>query len=178
MRWFIVAILAYIFLAAQTQLFCPGGLAVRVDGHEARPDLVLMLGLLLAFFYRPAEVFVAGWCLGLASDAVAISGRMGLLALEFSVVLALISSMRASLPRTRILVRFLATLLVVLAVHAVWYAAAGLLVGGPLRPLESVERAALDAAYSAILAPYLFWGVLLLRAPLGISMETGGERDS
>jgi rod shape-determining protein MreD len=177
MRWFIVAILAYVCLTLQTQIFCPGGLAVRMAGHDARPDLLLIVGLLLAFFYRPGEVFVAGWCLGIASDAVAVSGRMGLLALEFSVVLALVSSVRASLPRTRILAQFLATLLVVLAVHAVWYAAAGLLVGGSLRLPESVEKAALDAAYSAVLAPYLFWLVLLLRAPLGISLAAGGERD-
>lgn len=37
--------------------------------------------------------------------------------------------------------------------------------------LRSVEEAALDATYSAILAPYVFWLLMRLRGPLGILVE-------
>jgi rod shape-determining protein MreD len=170
-RWFVIAILSYACLVIQTAAFHPGGLAIPVDGHSARPDLLLIIGLFLALFYRPAEVFVAGWCLGLASDLVSVNGRLGLQALEFSILLALVSSFQTSLPRTRILMQCVACLALVLVVHGVWYAATRLAAGSSMLVLRSMEEGFLDAAYSGALAPYLFWLLLRLRSPLGISAE-------
>jgi cell shape-determining protein MreD len=175
MRWFLVAILAFVLLVIQTAVFGPGGLAIPVGDHRARPDLLLLVGLFCAFFYRPAEVFVLGWFLGMASDLVSVDGRLGLLALEFSLVLTLVSHFRVALPRGRIVMHFLAALVVVFVVHFVWYIAMRLVDGAWPLVFESAEKALLDAAYSAVLAPYLYWLLLLMKAPLGISIRSAGD---
>jgi rod shape-determining protein MreD len=176
LRWFLIAILSYLCLVVQTSVFNSSGLVIPLDGHNARPDLLLVIGLFLSFFYKPRDVFVAGWCLGLASDLVSVNGRLGLLALEFAVLLAAVSAIRNSLPRTRKLMQCAASLALVLIVHTGWYAATRLLAGGAVQPVRSMEEGLLDAAYTAVLAPYLFWLLLRLRAPLGISSAVAPER--
>jgi cell shape-determining protein MreD len=175
MRWFLVAILAYVALVIQTSVFIPGSLALPIDGHQARPDLALLLGLFLALFYKPGEMFLVGWCLGLASDFSSVGGRLGLLALAFSLVLPLFSFFRASLPRTRIITHFLAALAVVFVVHLGWYLSIQIADGTSPQVFGSAEMALLDALYSAILAPYLFWAILKLKSPLGISVRVTGK---
>ena len=101
MHWFLVAIMAYLCLVIQTTAFRVGAWRCRSGGHWARPDLLLVVGLFLALFYRPGEVFVAAWCLGLAADMVSGAGRLGLQALEFSTLLVLVSAFREAVPRTR-----------------------------------------------------------------------------
>ena len=177
MRWLLVAIIAYVLLLIETAVFLPGGLAVEVDAHPARPDLVLALGLFLAFFFPPREVFVAGWFLGLASDLVSVAGRLGLKALLFCLVLYLVSHLRGNLPRQRALAQFAAALVTVFAVHGVWHLATAALGGAWPPVLRSAEISFLDALYTAVLAPYLFWILLLLRSPLGLSASALGERD-
>ncbi len=168
MRWLFVAILAYTCLIIETAAFRPGGLAVQVDGHWVRPDMMLLVGMFLAFFFEPRHVFVAGWGLGLASDIVSVAGRLGLKALLFCLALYLVTYARTVISRTRPLTQFLVCLVVVFAVHLVWYVTTLLVSGAGLSPVRSAEASALDALYSAVLAPYLFWLMLLLRSPLGI----------
>ena len=177
MRWLLVAIIAYVLVVIETAVFLPGGLAVEVDAHPVRPDLLLALGLFLAFFFPPREVFVAGWFLGLASDLVSVAGRLGLKALLFCLVLYLVSHLRGNLPRQRAIVQFAVALVTVFAVRWVWHLATAL-VGGAWPPvLRSAEISFLDALYTAVLAPYLFWILLLLRSPLGLSASALGQRD-
>jgi rod shape-determining protein MreD len=148
-----------------------------VDRHSSQPDLLLALGLFLAFFFPPREVFVAGWFLGLASDLVSVAGRLGLKALLFCLVLYLVSHLRGNLPRQRALAQFAAALVTVFAVHGVWHLATAALGGAWPPVLRSAEISFLDALYTAVLAPYLFWILLLLRSPLGLSASALGERD-
>lgn len=176
MRWFLVTIIACVLVVLQ-KVFAPGGLAVMVGGHPAQPDLLLTLGLFLAFYFPPREVFVAGWFLGLASDLVGIAGRLGLKALLFCLVLYLVSHLRGNLPRQRAIVQFAAALVTVFAVHGVWHLATAALGGAWPPVLRSAEISFLDALYTAVLAPYLFWMLLLLRSPLGLSAAAMGERD-
>lgn len=174
MRWFLVAIIAYVLVLLKN-VFAPGGLAVMVDGHPAQPDLLLALGLFLAIYFPPREVFVAGWFLGLVSDLVSVAGRLGLKALLFCLVLYLVSHLRGNLPRQRALVQFAAALLTVFVVHMAWHLATAV-VGGAWPPvLGSAEAALLDALYTAFLAPYLVWILLLMRSPLGISAAMAGR---
>ena len=175
MRWLLVAILAYLCLIIEKAVFGAGALAIHVDGHWARPDLMLVMGLFLAFFFEPAEVFIAAWCLGMASDLVPEAGRLGLKALLFSVVLAGISHVRIAFPRTRVWGQFATTLLLVFAVHLAWYVITRLVGGAGLWLGRSAEESFLDAVYSAVLAPYLFWALLLARGPLRISVAAGTE---
>jgi rod shape-determining protein MreD len=175
-RWLLVAILAYACLVLQTAAFRPGGLAVPVDGHWARPDLVLLLGLFLALYLDPYETFVIGWCLGLASDLVSISGRLGVQPILMSLVLAVVCHGRNLFSRTRVLTQFLLALGVVALVHFLWYVATRFflydgLVDAPLAIGRSMEQALLDALYAAVLAPYLFWVLERLRSALGVADE-------
>ena len=172
MRWFLVAILAYACLLVQTALFRPGALALELDDHWARPDLVLTLGLFLALYLRPTEAFVLAWCLGLASDLVSVAGRVGLLALLFCLSLLPASHLRRAVPRDRLLAQFLAALATVFVVHWLWYVAARGLAGSSLALGRSAEEAVFDALYSAALAPYLFILLRWLRSPLRLKAET------
>jgi len=170
-RWLLVAILAYACLVLQTAAFRPGGLAVPVDGYWARPDLVLLLGLFLALYLDPYETFVIGWCLGLASDLVSISGRLGVQPILMSLVLAVVCRGRDLFNRTRVLTQFLLALGVVALVHFLWYVATRFFEDAPLAIGRSMEQALLDALYAAVLAPYLFWVLERLRSALGVTDE-------
>ena len=172
MRWFIVAILAYVSILAETTVFRPGALAVALDEHWARPDVLLVLGVFLAMFLEPHEVFVAGWCFGLASDWISVTGRLGVQALLFAAALYVVAYIRGRASRPRVLAQFLVCLGAVFAVHWLWYMATRVLMGGSALVVRSAEEAALDGLYSAVLAPYLFWAFLRLRAPLDLPAGT------
>jgi rod shape-determining protein MreD len=172
MRWLVVTILAYGCLVLETAAFRPGGLAVQIDQHWARPDLVLVAGLFLAFYFEPAEVFAAGWCMGLASDLANVAGRLGLKALLFCLVLAAISAIRSEIPRTRIWAQCAMALALVFAVHLAWYIITRLAMGAGLWLVRSGEEAILDGLYSAVLAPYLFWFFTAFRGPLRIAVPS------
>jgi len=165
-RWVVIAILAYAGIVLEALFFRPGLLAIRIDGQWIRPDLLLILGLFLALHLESHEVFVVGWCFGLASDLVSVAGRLGLGALLFCLVLYLISLLRKGFFGTRVLAQFLLCLGAVFLVHWAWFLAAAGLNAAPLRTWQVAEQAALDALYSAFLAPYLFWLFALLRGPL------------
>ena len=166
MRWVVIAILAYAGIVLEALLFRPGLLAVRIDGQWIRPDLLLVLGLFLALHLESHEVFVVGWCFGLASDLVSVTGRLGLGALEFCLVLYLISLLRKGFFGTRVLAQFFLCLGAVFIVHWAWFLAAAGLNAAPFQIWQVAEQAALEALYSAFLAPYLFWLFAMLQGPL------------
>ena len=170
MRWVVVAILAYVCIVLEALFFRVGLLAVRFDDHWVRPDLLLVLGLFLALNLESHEVFVVGWCFGLASDLVSVAGRLGLGALLFCLVLYLISLLRKGFFGTRVLAQFLLCLGAVFIVHWAWFLATAGLNAAPLRTWQVAEQAALEALYSAFLAPYLFWLFAMLRGPLHLSL--------
>ena len=172
MRWLLVAILGYGGLVIQTTLFQPGALAVLIDGHWARPDLLLMLGLFLALYLKPHEVFLAAWGLGLGADFISISGRLGIQAFLWAAALAALAHLRHNLDRTRVVTQVLLALAAVTALHLAWYLTARLVDGAPLAVGRSIEQAVLDGLYTALLAPYVFWVLARLRGPLGVTTQT------
>lgn len=171
MRWILVGILGYVSLVIQTAVFRPGGLAIPIHGHWTRPDLVLVVAVFIALYFQRHEVFIVTWCLGLGADLVNVSGRLGVLALLYCVLLTVLSAVRAGLNRTWVLTQSALTFAAVLVIHFGWYVATRYLGGADLAILRSVEESALDAAMTAILAPYIFWLLLRLRGPLGIVVE-------
>ena len=172
MRWVVIAILGYGCLVLETVVFGPGGLGLHVQRHAVRPDLALVFGVFLALSLEPYEVFVVGWCLGLASDLVSPYERLGLGALLFSLVLYLMSYLQGSLFRTRVLAQFLAVLATVFVIHWAWDLGARFAPGAPLYVGYAAIGAAFDALYSAIFAPYLFWLCFRLRGPLRLPAGT------
>jgi rod shape-determining protein MreD len=171
LRWFLLAILAYAFLLIQTTLFRPGLLAIEVSEHYVAPDLLLVVGLFLVLYFEPREVFVVGWCLGMASDLVNVVGRLGVCAILFSVSLVLATYLRQMLGRPRALAQFFLCLGLVLVVHAVWYAVAGWFEERPVAVGRVMVAAGLDALYSAILAPYAIWLLSKFHGPLRLAVE-------
>jgi len=171
MRWILVGILGYVSLAIQTAVFRPGGLAVPIHGHWTRPDLVLTVALFVALYFQRHEVFIVTWCLGLGADLVSVSGRLGVQALLYCALLTTLSAARSGLNRGWVLTQSALTFAAVLVVHVGWYLATRYFGGADLAMLRSVEESALDAALTAILAPYVFWLLLRLRGPLGIVVE-------
>ncbi len=171
MRWILVGIVGYVGLVIQTSVFRPGGLAIPIDGHWTRPDLVLIVALFIALYFQRHEVFIATWCLGLAADLVSVSGRLGVQALLYGALLTALSAVRGSLNRGWVLTQSALTFATVLVIHFGWYVATRYFGGAPAAILRSVEESALDAALTAILAPYVFWLLLRLRGPLGIVVE-------
>lgn len=171
MRWFLVAILAYACLVLQTSAFLPGALAVPIDHHWTRPNLLLLLGLFIALNFTSRDVFLAAWCLGLAADLAGVSGRLGLQAILYCAALSAVAAVRNELPRTRLLTQVTLSFALVAVVHFLWYAATLWFQEAPLAILRPMEQALFDAAYTAILAPYVFWGLYRLRGPLGVAMS-------
>ncbi len=171
MRWILVAIVGYVSLVIQTTVFRPGGLAIPIDGHWTRPDLVLIVALFIALYLRRHEVFIATWCLGLGADLVSVSGRLGVLALLYCALLTTLSAVRTGLNRTWVLTQSALTFAAVLVIHFGWYLATRYFSEAPPAILRSMEESVLDAALTAILAPYVFWLLLRLRGPLGIVVE-------
>jgi len=165
-RWVVVAILAYVCIVIEQSLFRPGLLAIGIGGFSVRPDLLLVLGVFLALHLESYESFVVGWCFGLASDLVSVTGRLGVGALLFGLVLYLIGFLRKGVFGVRVLAQFLLCLGAVFLVHWVWYIATRYFEAAPLWIGSSAEQAALEAFYSAFLAPYLFWLFAMLRGPL------------
>jgi Kef-type K+ transport system membrane component KefB len=170
-RWFLFAILAYACLVVQTTFFRPGLLALEVGGRWFAPDLLLVLGVFLAMHFRPAEVFVAAWCLGFVWDLAAAVGLLGTGAILFSVVLAGANYARPSLGRPRVALDLGLALAVVFVVHLAWYQATGWVEGTPIGLVRGLEASFLDAAYSAVLAPYLLWVFGRLRGPMRLAIE-------
>lgn len=171
MRWFLFSILAYACLVVQTTFFRPGLLALEIGGHWFKPDLLVILGVFLAMHFKPAEVFVAGWCLGLVWDLTGVVGRIGTGAILFSVVLVGANYARPSLGRPRVMLDLGLALAVVFVVHMGWYQATGWLEGTPIGLVRSVEASALDGVYTAVLAPYAMWVLGRFRGPLQLAIE-------
>jgi rod shape-determining protein MreD len=163
MRWLVVAVLAYVFLVLQTTLFGPGGLAIEIGRHRPAPDLVLVLGIFLALYWEPHEAYVAGWCLGLGSDLADVTGRLGVWALLFALVLWALGFFRTGLIRTRVVTQVAVSVVVVFVVHLLGYVTNGY-------PDVAVgflaAEAFLDGVYTAVLAPFVFWFLMLFRGPL------------
>lgn len=163
MRWLVAGICGYVALALETAVFRPGLLAIPVAGHWARPDLPLLVALFLALSLEPHQTFAVAWLLGLGADLAGVAGRLGLQATFWSAALAAMGYLRGSIDRTRTRNQMILSFAAVAVLHWAWYSAARLLAGAPFAPLRSAEQALLDALYTAVLAPYVFWGLLRLR---------------
>jgi len=172
-RWFLFAILAYACLVFQATFFRPGLMALRVGGYGFRPDLILILGVFLVLYFKPTEVFFAAWCLGFLwdLDPSKAVGRLGTGALLFGLILWGAALVRPTLGRPRIPLDLGLTFAMVFVIHFLAYLATGYLEGQPIGPDRMAVSSFLDAAYSAVLAPYLLWAFGRLRGPMRLAIE-------
>ena len=154
MRWITFAILAGLFLIAQTAL------APRVEILNVRPDWMFILVVYIALHARGPDAMLGGWVLGLLAD-LGSDERMGLFALVYGLCALALVRLRAALyhehPLTDVLVTLLATFVaqLLIFVYRLWFIT-------PTEVWASLTDAVLTALYTAAWAPYLHW--LLRRA--------------
>ncbi len=164
MRWYLVAIFAYVLAIVQTTLFDTGLLAFQVFHLFIRPDLLLLLALFVALCVPPGQAFIAAFCLGLMEDLSVHQGPLFVAALLFAGSAYLVSLLRGLLPWERILGQVVLALSAVFLVRLGHQVALFWLIESRAGMGRMLEKALGDAVGSAILAPYLFW--LLARTTL------------
>jgi rod shape-determining protein MreD len=157
MRWPVLVILAYVLMVVQTTLFDRSLLALHLGDVWIKPDLLLLLALFVALVAEPAEVFMAAWSLGLAEDLVLQQGPLGVGALLFGLAAYLAALARGLLPVGRILSQVLLALGFVFAVRVAQVGVLSWLTDSQAGLGYVLGRSVGDAAYSAPLAPYVFW---------------------
>lgn len=159
MRWYLLAIFAYILAVAQTTLFEPRLLGLNAFGVDVRPDLLLLVALFVALNVSPGTAFVAAWALGMVEGLSlhAGEGPLGVTALVFALAGWLVCLARPYLASTRILTQVLLALVVVSAVRLPQQMGLLWLTDQSADGLFLLRRSLGDAAYSAVLAPYLMW---------------------
>jgi rod shape-determining protein MreD len=159
MRWFLLIIFGWVFAVLQMSVFVPGLLAWGPFKAAAKPDLLLLMAMLVALVARPREAFVAAWCIGLVEDLTVVGGtRLGVTALLLALVCYGLCRVRSVFIYERIPTQMALAALIVLVVRPVqlvlvsWFSPAETLRLGLL-----VDQTFGDAVYTALLAGPVLW---------------------
>ena len=157
MRWYVIAIFAYVFAALESSVFTPGLLAFKVYRAAAQPDLLLVTAMFVALVAaRWEDAFVAGWCLGLVADL--LSGtRLGVTATALGLVATGIYGLRSGLAYEHPLVQAALAFVAVLAVRPVQQLILYHLSGSSSGVGLALEQGLVDAVYTALVAPVVLW---------------------
>ncbi len=165
MRWLPLVILAAVTLMLQTALVP----AIAIE-HIA-PDWMFILAVHYALWGRWPDAAIAGWFIGLLVDLASLD-RVGVHAFAFGAASWGMIRLRQVLFRRRALTRILVTLLfafgaqVLIGGYRAWE-------GDATSAGQMVWQAFLVAAYTAICAPYLHWGLTRLNAWTGLRAGRG-----
>ena len=157
MRWYVIAIFAYVFAALESSVFTPGLLAFKIYRAAAQPDLLLVTAVFAALTVeRWEDAFIAGWCLGLVEDL--LSGtRLGVTATGLGLVASGIYVLRSGLMYGQPLVQAVLVFVAVLVVRPVQQLILYHLSGSSSGVGLALEQGAVDAAYTALVAPVVLW---------------------
>jgi rod shape-determining protein MreD len=175
MRWPLAAILAFVLTLIQTTLFDARFLGFQIAGVPVRPDLLLLLTLFVALVAAPAEAFLAALCFGLVEDLLPLTAGqtqvpLGIAALLFGLAAYVANFIRVALPSDRVAVQVLLALAFVFVVRVPQQELIFRLSDNPAGLGQALARGLGDAAYSAALAPWVFW-ILKKLAYRGQSLE-------
>lgn len=159
MRWIAFAILGYVMILAQTSL--GQVLCFRSSLGVVAPDFLAAVAVFLALHVRdPADLMIAAWTLGFALDlTTGAVPAVGPMALAYLAGARLLYGLREALFRDRLATQVLATLLFCTFAHFLWITAQSAL-GGHFAWREYgrlLGEMLAVAAYSAVLAPLVFW---------------------
>jgi len=157
MRWYVIAIFAYVFAALESSVFTPGLLAFKIFRAAAQPDLLLVTAVFVALAAeRWEDVFIAGWCLGLVADLLA-GTRLGVTATGVALAATGIYFLRSALAYEHPLVQAVLVFIAVLVVRPVQQMILYHLSGSENGIGLALEQGAVDAAYTALVAPVVLW---------------------
>lgn len=159
MRWTLLVIFAYLLAVMQSTLFEPRLLGLGAFGLDVRPDLLLLLAIFVALRIDTPTAFITAWSLGFVESLCLHSGEgtLGITPLLFGLLVWLVCLVRPMLDTSRILVQMLLCLCMAFALRVPQQLTMQWLTNSPLSFLQVLQRGFGDAAYTAVLAPYLFW---------------------
>jgi rod shape-determining protein MreD len=175
MRWITFCILIYAAAALQAARF----LALSVNDHPAIEYLPL-IGIFYALFAPEETAPLCGFWCGLALDLISSDQPLGTHAVPLALVAYTVTKIRLSIFREHVVSQFIVALLGVLlfallagAFRAITDREASQLIG----TFFAVSRAlAINAIYSAAVAPVIFWLLLRLKPILGFEVARGRKR--
>ena len=186
MHWVRFVILSILLLLVQTTL----GRALMFNAAAigpVGPDLVAVLAAFVALSVRTqSDAVIACWLLGLMVDLATAGGAgsttvVGPMALAYALGAWILFRVREGFFRDRATTRAVLTLVFCGLSHVLWVTAQSLLAGGGLTWSAYgglLVQAGAVAAYSAVLAPLIFWGLWRIRkwimpAPAGRGGRAG-----
>lgn len=171
MNWVGFAVLAYLVTVIQTSV------APFLAVHTIRPDFMVIVAVFFGLYSRPADAMLGCWIIGLLIDLCSLShpvrANVGLHALVLGLLGLFMVKTRGVTFRegmlSHLIYTFVVCFLLTLAarVHTTWDAP-GSGVGG------HVAVAFYTAIYTALLAPYVHFGLRRLRGILGLHI---GQHD-
>ena len=151
---------ALVLLAAATlQVALSGPVAIR----GASPDLLLLFAVYVALYARPRFGLTFAWMAGAAADMI-VGPRLGPFAAAYVLAAYVLIGLRSSLMQGSHVVHVAAAFVCALSCHFAYWAALGALAFAGLVDPQSIGCAAYAArtaiaiaAYSAVVAPPVFW---------------------
>ncbi len=141
----------------------------RVALGGVSPDWLLILMIFVALRSPAPEGFIAAWTLGMLAD-LAVGTRLGLFALGYMMVAAVLAQIQLGRGRTRVFVQAAVIFIAAVAAHTILAVAA--LTDESRSPGQCVVLVPTIALYTALVGPPLFW--LLSRTSALLRIEPGG----
>lgn len=149
MRWIPAAFLMFTLLVVQSAI------VPRISAGPVRPDLLLIAVIWVAMHAPRRESVTFAWVLGLLADLMTLE-RIGLLALSYAIVAAIVAGGREYFFREDAPVQFAVTFAVSLVLRGAWVVYRVLLYGAPSGVFALLGGDILLASlYTACLAPII-----------------------
>ncbi len=167
MRWIAFLILIYVATVFQTTV------APFIAIHGVRPDVLIIVAVYYALMAQRYDAFIAAWGIGLMVDLTSLGFRtysnVGICAVAYSIAAMMMVGLREytfrATPVAQVLYCFGAKLFVSAAViaHMSVVADQSVAIGG------LIALAVWEAAYTAVIAPYVCWVLKRLQPGLGLT---------
>ncbi len=162
MRWIAFLILAGVTIVLQTTI------VYRLELSQGAPDLMFIVAMLYALHAPSPDAMIAAWVLGFITDLF-WPGRVGVHAFSYGLLALVVVQFRDSMFRDHPLTSLFVTLVCAWIAHLL--AGVHYMIFHPQAERTMVAvllHATVTAMFTAILAPYVHWLLIRMRALLGL----------